>query len=120
MNDKQDVQASDLHVMVEGIQNCQGEILLACFCSPEDWMNMDRLFKGGSHPCPTQGNTVRFTLSSCPHGQYACCVLIDSNANQKMDFNILGYPLEAFAFSNDAVGRFGPPAFAEAAFAHNG
>jgi uncharacterized protein (DUF2141 family) len=114
------MQASDLSIIVEGIQDCRGDVLLACFNSPENWMHMDNLFKGECQPCPASGDTVRFTLSNCPHGTYACCVLIDSNANQKMDFNILGYPIEAFAFSNDAVGSFGPPAFAEAAFEHSG
>jgi len=120
MNDKQGERAGDLHIIVEDIQDCRGEVLLACFNSAEDWMHMDRFFLGGSQPCPAHGDTVRFTFSNCPHGTYACCVLIDSNANQKMDFNILGYPIEAFAFSNGAMGRFGPPDFVEAAFEHGG
>lgn len=81
---------------------------------------MDTFFTGARQPCPASGDTVRFTLSNCPHGTYACCVLIDSNANQKMDFNILGYPIEDFAFSNGVMGSFGPPSFAEAAFEHRG
>jgi uncharacterized protein (DUF2141 family) len=120
MKNKQGEQADDLCIIIEDIQGCSGEILLACFNSAEDWMQMDRFFQGGSQPCPASGDAVQFTFSNCPHGTYACCVLIDSNANHKMDFNILGYPIEAFAFSNGAIGRFGPPDFAEAAFEHGG
>jgi uncharacterized protein (DUF2141 family) len=120
MKNKQGEQADDLHIIIEDIQDCRGEVLLACFNCAEDWMHMDRFFKGASQPCPASGNAVQFTFSNCPHGTYACCVLMDSNANQKMDFNILGYPIEAFAFSNGATGRFGPPDFVEAAFEHSG
>jgi len=120
MKNKQGEQTDDLCIIIEDIQGCSGEVLLACFNSAEGWMQMDRSFQGGSQPCPASGDVVRFTFSDCPHGTYACCVLMDSNANHKMDFNILGYPIEAFAFSNGATGRFGPPDFAEAAFEHRG
>jgi uncharacterized protein (DUF2141 family) len=119
MNDQPGDQAGDLHVIIEDIQDCRREVLLACFNFAEDWMHMDRFFKGASQPCPASGNAAQFTFSNYPHGTDACCFLMDSNANQKMDFNILVYPIEAFAFSNGATGRFGPPDFVEAAFEHS-
>ena len=39
----------------------------------------------------------------------------DENGNGELDRNVLGIPTEGHAFSNDATGRMGPPAFADAA-----
>lgn len=102
----------------EGKLDAAGEVLIACFNDATSWMKMDQIFRGGQQPCPDEGDSVRFRLQNCPPGTYACCVLIDRNGNQKLDVNIMGYPLEAYAFSSGAVGRFGPPAFEEAAFEH--
>ncbi len=33
-----------------------------------------------------------------------------------MDRNLIGMPVEPYAFSNDAVGNFGPPTFEQAKF----
>lgn len=120
MNAESTVQADDLHIIIEALPEPKGEILIACFNSAEDWMNMERIFKAGCLPYPVSGNTAEFTFDNCPHGTYACCVLLDSNCNHKMDFNILGYPVEAFAFSRNAIGMFGPPDFEQAAFEHRG
>jgi uncharacterized protein (DUF2141 family) len=37
-----------------------------------------------------------------------------------MDFNVLGIPTEAFGFSNNASGSFGPPKFEAARFTVKG
>ena len=39
----------------------------------------------------------------------------DLNGNGRIDFNLIGIPTEAYAFSNN-VGRFGAPKFEEASF----
>jgi uncharacterized protein (DUF2141 family) len=41
---------------------------------------------------------------------------VDENANGKMDSNVIGIPIEPYAFSNDASGNFGPPTFEQAKF----
>ena len=98
---------------------CQsGDVLLAIFDSPDGWMNMDRVFIKAAQPCPDHGAAI-FEIPEMPAGTYACCVLIDTNSNQRMDFNIVGYPLEDYAFSNQAIGQFGPPSFESASFAHH-
>jgi uncharacterized protein (DUF2141 family) len=120
MQTEQEGPADDLHVIIENIQDQEGDIWLACFDNPGDWMNMDKWFRRDRKPCPKNGNTTDFKFPMLPHGTYACCAMIDRNNNQKMDFNIVGYPLEPFAFSNGAEGGFGPPDFFTAAFVHNG
>jgi len=51
-----------------------------------------------------------------PHGDYALKVFHDENDNQKLDTNFVGMPKEKFGFSNDAMGRFGPPSYEQARF----
>ena len=52
-----------------------------------------------------------------PEGEYAFAVYHDANANGKMDKNLIGMPTEDFAFSNNAMGKMGPPDYASAKFA---
>lgn len=63
-----------------------------------------------------QDGVARWTVEDVPHGTYAVRVHHDANGNGKMDTSMFGIPQEAFGFSNNAQGTFGPPAFEEAAF----
>ena len=59
---------------------------------------------------------ARVTFEGVPFGTYALKVFHDENDNGKLDTNFVGMPKEAFGFSNDAMGRFGPPDFDAASF----
>ena len=58
--------------------------------------------------------TVRF--DNVPDGAYAVSVIHDANENGTLDKNKLGIPREGFAFSNDVMGKKGPPPFEKAKF----
>lgn len=49
-------------------------------------------------------------------GDYALSVVHDANENGKLDKSKLGIPKEGFAFSNNAMGKKGPPAYEKARF----
>ena len=51
-------------------------------------------------------------------GTYTIAFYIDKNDNEKIDTNFLGIPKEQFGFSNDVMGRLGPPSFEAASFNH--
>ena len=51
-----------------------------------------------------------------PEGVYAISFYIDSNNNQKLDFNFFGIPIEQYGFSNNAMGFFRSPSFRQASF----
>jgi uncharacterized protein (DUF2141 family) len=55
-----------------------------------------------------------------PAGTYAISLFIDSNENEEFDTNFLGLPTEQYGFSNNAMGRFGPPQFEPASFILDG
>lgn len=62
------------------------------------------------------GQLVRLKYAGLKPGTYALRAVHDINANGDIDVNKLGIPTEPFAFSNDAMGRMGPPGFKEASF----
>ncbi len=76
--------------------------------------------------CPWSGNAparfgdTRVTVSGLPAGRYAVQAFLDENRNGQVDRGLFGIPKEGIGFSNDAKIRFGPPKFAEAAFAFDG
>jgi uncharacterized protein (DUF2141 family) len=61
------------------------------------------------------GERLEVLFPGLPPGKYAVSAYADANGNGRLDRNFLGMPSEQYGFSNNARGRFGPPAFAEAA-----
>lgn len=66
---------------------------------------------------PANAPLVRVDLAGLEPGTYAIKAFHDVNSNGALDTNWLGVPNEPYGFSNDAMGSFGPPSFAEASFA---
>ena len=46
-------------------------------------------------------NSAACRIDNLKPGQYAAYIVHDRNQNGKMDSNVVGFPLEAFGFSND-------------------
>lgn len=66
---------------------------------------------------PASSASVALTTSALPDGHYAVRVMHDANGNGELDSNLVGIPTEAWGFSNDASGSFGPPSWQDARFA---
>lgn len=75
------------------------------------------LVEGIRHP--VDGDTARVTFE-LSEGRYAIKLFLDLNGNGEVDTNFLGVPKEPFGFSNNAMGKFGPPSFDAAAFTFEG
>ena len=84
------------------------------------------LFKeAGSFPDTSRAVAVATTTAATPHvelvitdelpQQLAVAAFQDLNEDGELNKNLWGVPTEPYGFSNDARGRFGPPAFAAAA-----
>ena len=52
-----------------------------------------------------------FTFKNLKPGKYAVRYYHDENLNKVMDTNLLGKPTEGYGFSNNVIGKFGPPPF---------
>jgi uncharacterized protein (DUF2141 family) len=62
----------------------------------------------------------RCVFRGLPSGPLAISVVHDADLSGDLTTNVFGVPVEGYGFSRDARGTFGPPAFSEAAFDHDG
>ena len=65
---------------------------------------------------PRTGATTTVTIRDLPQGRYAVGAFHDTDGNGRLSTWPVGLPKEAYGFSRDARGRFGPPSFDAAAF----
>ncbi|HTF20699.1 MAG TPA: DUF2141 domain-containing protein [Chryseolinea sp.] len=72
---------------------------------------------------PIEGKIVKASSASIVlkfenvrDGDYALSVIHDTNDNGELDKSKLGIPKEGFAFSNNVMGKKGPPAYQKAKF----
>ena len=101
-----------LEVTVTGIRSAAGHVLVAV-CDKDTFLHETCRYKGR---VPAAIGSVVVRIAGIPPGSYAAQAYADENDNGKIDRNFLGMPTEGIGFSNDAKMRFGPPAFADAAF----
>lgn len=78
-------------------------------------------FRRGEGPVATRtiprtGGVTTVAFTGLAPGRYAVAAFHDTDANGALTLWPIGLPREAYGFSNDARGRFGPPPFAQAAF----
>lgn len=102
--------AGEVRVEVRGVDNDQGQVLVAVFDSEDTWLK--RPLRGLR--LEAKKGVVSGTFGELPAGDYALSVVHDLNGNGRMDSNALGIPVEPFAFSNNATGSFGPAKFPQA------
>ena len=104
----------ELEVVFSGLENDRGTAAIAMMNSADHFENDTEAFRSAT--TPVKDGTATATFHDLPYGRYAIKIYHDENANGKLDTNFVGYPKEPFGFSNDAMGRFGPPSFDEASF----
>lgn len=98
--------AGELRVSIEDIRSDEGTVLVQV-------VRGERGFEGEEPPAaqismrPT-GNAIQFSLE-LPEGTYGIQLFHDVNDNSELETTLVGMPSEPWAFSNNAVGTFGPP-----------
>ncbi|WP_332851859.1 DUF2141 domain-containing protein [Duganella sp. S19_KUP01_CR8] len=105
--------AADLKIAVTGVSSADGQIMVALYNSAETYLG--KPFRTAAAPAVKGATQIEF--KDLPAGDYAFSLYHDANANGKMDSNLIGIPTEDYAFSNNAMGKFGPPDYAAARFA---
>jgi len=87
--------------------------------------NSEESYKGGEDTAVAKTKTlvvdrkVQAIFTNLPYGWYGVSIYHDENNNGEMDKNAMGIPKEAYAFSNNAKGFFGKPAFKKVKFEMN-
>jgi uncharacterized protein (DUF2141 family) len=102
-----------LRVELDGFRNDRGRAALGVFDTKAAFLKVASRVDGRLIPIVGGRATVEFR--DLKPGTYAVAVLHDENANNKLDFNMVGMPSEGYGFTNDAHSMFGPPSFEDAA-----
>ena len=69
---------------------------------------------------PIKDKKCSFSIENLKPGKYAVRYYHDENLNGKMETNLVGKPTEGYGFSNNVIGKFGPPPFEKWLFELNG
>ena len=105
--------AAELTIHIDDVKAANGKLMLALYSSASSFLKKPDNATGA--PAAMSGNTLVF--KDLPEGEYAFAVYHDANSNGKMDSNLMGIPTEDYAFSNNAMGKMGPPSYDDAKFA---
>ena len=107
-------QLHQIQIEVENIEN-NGTVYIAIYNDTKSFEKDNGDKKTYVKSIIEKVNTVRFIKKiDLEEGVYAISLFIDSNANNKLDYNFLGIPKEQYGFSNNARNRFSAPAFSQA------
>lgn len=106
--------AAELDLDVQGLSAGTGQLLVAVF-GAEGWLRQP-IAASRQDASAQQRGALRILLKNVPEGTVGVSVVHDLNGNGRLDMNAMGMPQEPTAFSNNAVGQFGPPRFEQAAF----
>lgn len=105
--------AADLAITVDGVASADGRLLVALFDSAETF----RRKPVRAVAVPAAAGTVNIDIKDLAPGDYAFVLYHDANANDTLDMNAVGIPVEDFVFSNNAMGQGSAPGFDAARFA---
>ncbi|WP_029417491.1 DUF2141 domain-containing protein [Brevundimonas bacteroides] len=105
--------AADLTLTLR-TQGSGGTIAVAVYANAAD-------FRASRNPIatrvvPAPGGATSVTIPDLAPGRYAVGAFHDADRNGELTLWPVGLPREAYGFSRNARGRFGPPAFEAAAF----
>ncbi len=92
-----------LEMELSGLRNNNGNIMLQLFDSTQKVIKEEM--------SPVKDNKCLITIDNLNKGLYAVRYYHDENLNGKMETNLVGKPTEGYGFSNNVIGKFGPPPF---------
>lgn len=105
---------ASLIVKFKGMSSNNGNVVVALCNSDANYKNHRSPFIGKS--VTIDNNTAIIEFEDLPFGEYAIKAFHDEDANNDLNTNILGIPIEDYGFSNNARGVFGPPSWENAKF----
>ncbi|MDM5179512.1 DUF2141 domain-containing protein [Massilia sp. DJPM01] len=104
--------AADLTIRIDDVRSDDGTVMVALYNSAGGFLKTS---VGSAGAKAAKGSTT-VIVKDLAAGPYAFAIYHDANGNGKMDANMMGMPTEDYAFSNNALGRMGPPKFDDAMF----
>jgi len=99
-----------LTVTIDKIKSEKGSIRIGIFDSEDGFLKKPIDGKA----VKVEGDHVTVVFDKLKPGTYAVSVIHDENDNKELDTKALGIPKEGVGFSNNVMGKFGPPSFEDA------
>ena len=106
--------AARIIVTIDGVHSARGNVFVGLYASPNKFLVGNQTDAMKKVPASTGPITV--TFDGLPPGTYAVGAYHDENANDHLDTNLLGLPIEGYALSNGVRAVFSKPNFYQAAF----
>lgn len=108
-----------LSTEVVGLRDDRGVVRGAVYAAEGDWTVAGREIARCT--ARIHHGRARCVIPSLPPGTYAVALLHDADEDGRLARDLVGWPQEGFAFSNDVGPSIGgPPSFASASFDHTG
>ena len=101
--------AGDLVVTIENIRNDDGKLMGAVWNKAEGFPEGDAAVAKAI--VPAQKGVAKMIFPNLKPGKYAFSIVHDEDEDGELNKNFLGMPTEAYGFSKNARGAFGPPKF---------
>ena len=107
-------QATELNLKFTNLIPATGNIHIGIYNSEDGFPEVDKTYWNKIDK--VSSNIYSLTVNELPPGEYCISVFHDKNANDKFDFNFIGYPLETYGFSKNIFHMFRASTFQECAF----
>lgn len=107
-------QSSDITLNVTNIEKINGNVSIALFDNGDEFPGHANCYFGTN--IPVKSNELLYVFKDVPNGTYAIALYHDIDKNGELNANWIGIPKEPYGFSNDAMGKMGPPKFEDASF----
>lgn len=102
-------QKHEVTVIFSGIKEAKGQIMLSL-----NDANGNQV-EGFILPITKTGE-LTYVIKNVKSGSYTAAAFHDKNKDEKLNTNMVGLPTEAYGFSNNARGTFGPPSLKDQLF----
>ena len=109
--------AATLNLQINGLKP-KGQVMIVLYDAERSWNAKAGAVREIKRPVTTPSTQI--PVEGLRAGQYGAMVFQDLNLDGKMNFNLVGMPMEPYGFSNNSRGLFGPPAWGKAAFRFGG
>lgn len=106
-----------LIVKIEGFENDRGKAMIALCDSELNFNSETKPFRSAIADISNKTTSVSF--DDLISGEYAIKTFHDENSDESLNTGFLGIPTEAYGFSNNARGQFGPADWEDAKFILN-
>jgi len=90
-----------IEVSIQKLRNSKGQVVVE-LKSPDEKLVQRMSSK-------IENRSAKLSFENMEPGEYTITWFHDENENGKFDRNFIGVPKEGYGFSNNAIGKFGPP-----------